>query len=81
MNAVEALVAEMALGGSNYIAPRGEAAQFKGLPIEVYDHPVMRRFIRSRGLKARFRGPRYDRGRQTTLKANARSFSLYKRTA
>lgn len=80
MNAVEALVAEMALGGSEYVSPRGEASLFKGIPIEVYDHPIMVRFRRARGLKGRFRGPRYDANAQTCLKAHARTFALYKRT-
>lgn len=87
MKKAEDIVVEMVLGASDFEAPRGEESCFKGIPMEFYDHPMMRRFIRNQGLRARFRGPRRkDRmgktsyqGKLTCLKADATHFSLYSR--
>jgi hypothetical protein len=81
MRTAEDTVVEMVLHASPYESPRGEASRFKGIPMEFYENAMMRRFIRSKRLKARFRGPRHDKGAQTCLKADATTFALYKREA
>lgn len=47
------------------------------IPIEELE--LVRAEYRNNGIKirVRYRGPRYDSMRQTTLKRNARAFSVY----
>jgi len=46
--------------------------------LELY-RPLLKRIAKTQGkrMRIRYRGPRYDAMRQTTLKKDARAFSVY----
>ena len=60
-----------------YRAPRHERAVVKGVPISELD--TVRNIFRQIGtpFRIRFRGPRHDGMRLTTLKRHATAFSVY----
>ena len=63
-----------------YASPAQESSLVKGVPLDLLGE--MRGIIRkikfsNQRVNVRYRGPRYDSMRQTTLKRNARAFSVY----
>ena len=60
-----------------YTAPVGERSVLKSVPIELLDY--IRGVFREHGIpvRVRFRGPRRDGMRLTTLRRDARAFSVY----
>jgi hypothetical protein len=64
---------------AKYKSPVNEASVIKNVPMEhlVKARQEVRDAYPGRRIIARFRGPRYDAMRQTTLKRHARAFSVY----
>jgi hypothetical protein len=64
---------------AKYKSPVNEASVIKNVPMEhlVKARQEVRDAFPGRRIIARFRGPRYDAMRQTTLKRHARAFSVY----
>ena len=60
-----------------YRSPTNEASHLKMIPLGQLEHA--KDILRKVGIKPRvkYRGPRYDWSRQTTLKRHAHSASLY----
>ena len=60
-----------------YTAPLGERSVLKSVPIELLDY--VRGVFREHEIpvRIRFRGPRRDGMRLTTLKRDARAFAVY----
>lgn len=63
-----------------YASPANESSVVKGVPLTLLDQ--MRSIARkikfsNQRVNVRYRGPRYDSMRQTTLKRDARAFSVY----
>jgi len=56
---------------------RGERAIYKNIPIAFYDEVRKDLKTKFKGIRYRFRGPRYDPMRLVTLKRDARAFSVY----
>jgi hypothetical protein len=78
----------VALKLGEFDAPQNEEALYKGIPIALRDNYWVAKFIRENSLRARYRGPRRTcpvtgkvthLGKQDCLRADATSFSLYKR--
>ena len=57
----------------------GVRALYKGIPIEHLEEVQSRLKKNIKGLQYRFRGPRHDLMRLTTLKRDAIKFSVYLR--
>lgn len=55
----------------------GESSVWKGIPIKFRKHPCVKSILATGKYRIKYRGPRYDSGRQTTLKKDARAFSIY----
>ena len=64
---------------AQYRSPANEGSVIKNVPIEhlVRARQEMRDAFPGMKIRVRFRGPRYDSMRQTTLKSDARAFSVY----
>lgn len=65
---------------TQYASPANESSVVKSVPMSLLDQ--MRSIAHkikpaNQRVSARFRGPRYDAMRQTTLKRDARAFSVY----
>lgn len=76
--------------GQRYTSPGNGGSEYMGIPMAYRDTPEMKRFIKTRNLRVRYRGPRRKflradgkyrvstLGQQDCLKADAHHFSLYK---
>ena len=56
---------------------RGERAVYKNIPIQFLDEVQEQLKKNFKGIRYRFRGPRYDSMALTCLKRNAKRFSVY----
>jgi hypothetical protein len=64
---------------AQYRSPANENSVIKNVPIEhlVRARQEVRDAFPSKQVRVRFRGPRFDSMRQTTLKRHARAFTIY----
>jgi len=68
---------------NDYINPvKGESASHKGIPMKYRYHPDVLKAKDAGGAtgRIRYRGPRYDWMRLTTLMEDAKCFSIYPET-
>jgi len=56
---------------------RGELAVYKNIPIQFLDEVQEQLKKNFKGIRYRFRGPRYDSMALTCLKRDAKRFSVY----
>ncbi len=56
---------------------RGERAVYKNIPIQFLDEVQQQLRKNFKGIRYRFRGPRYDSMSLTCLKKDAKKFSVY----
>lgn len=56
---------------------RGQRAMYKDIPIELLSEVQKQLKKEFKGLRYRFRGPRYDSMALTCLKRDAKRFSVY----
>lgn len=60
-----------------YLAPMGESAMFKNVPMSERDAGWVRLLTRGKRGFVRYRGPRHTANAQHTLKEDAVAFSIY----
>lgn len=62
-----------------YTSPKNERSLFKNIPIRYRHSSDIETLLASGSYRIRYRGPRYDMMSLTTLKADAKAFSIYPR--
>ena len=63
----------------DYVSPKNESSLYKNIPMKYRHNNAIETLLRIYPCRIRYRGPRHDMMRLTTLKENAHAFSIYKR--